>query len=145
MRATSAMVHSAAPPQGVPEGGSSTVPVGGQPAGISGPSRQAAPVIVGPLRHRRTPASTQTSSGPTSSASAGTSSSDSVSRFIELIRSCMRDEVRRITLYLAHGSGLKIRTSKQRDIRALWTLAASAPPAGIDYGAWSLHGGNPLK
>ena len=46
--------------RGSGKGGRSTVPVGGQPAGISGPSRQAAPVIVCPLRHGCTPAGTQT-------------------------------------------------------------------------------------
>jgi hypothetical protein len=56
-------------------------------------------------------------------------------------RSC-RDEVCRITLYLVRGSGLKTRTSEQRD-KAPWTLAASVPQAGIDYGAWSRHRGNP--
>jgi hypothetical protein len=45
-----------------------------------------------------------------------------------------RDEVCRITLYLARGPRLKMRTSEQRD-RAQWTLAASVPQAGIDYGA----------
>ena|SRR6266568_1203130 len=56
-------------------------------------------------------------------------------------RSC-RDEVCRITVYLAGGPRLKMRTSEPRD-RALWTLAASVPQAGINYGAWSRHRGNP--
>src|SRR5713101_8364900 len=57
------------------------------------------------------------------------------------VRIC-RDEVRRITVYLAGGPRLKMRTSEPRD-RAPWTLAASVPQAGIDYGAWSRHRGNP--
>ena len=35
-----------------------------------------------------------------------------------------------------------MRTSEPRD-RAPWTLAASVPQAGIDYGAWSRRRGNP--
>ena len=45
-------------------------------------------------------------------------------------------------MYLACGPRLKMRTSQQRD-RAPWTLAASVHQAGIDYGAWSRHRGNP--
>jgi hypothetical protein len=40
-----------------------------------------------------------------------------------------RDEVCRITVYVAGGRRLKMRTSEPRD-RALWTLAASVPQAG---------------
>src|SRR6266851_2279485 len=58
-----------------------------------------------------------------------------------VVRFC-RDEVCRITVYLAGGPRLKIRTSEPRD-RGPWTLAASVPQAGIDYGAWSRHCGNP--
>ena len=53
-----------------------------------------------------------------------------------------RDEVCRITAHLAGGPRLKMRTSEPRD-RAPWTLAASVPQAGIDYGAWSPYRGNP--
>jgi hypothetical protein len=48
-----------------------------------------------------------------------------------------RDEVRRITVYLAGGPRLKMRTCEPQD-RAPWTLAASVPQAGIDYDAWSV-------
>ena len=57
------------------------------------------------------------------------------------VRIC-RDEVCRITVYLAGGPRLKMRTSEPRD-RAPWTLAASVPQDDIDYGAWSRHHGNP--